>query len=62
MEACRMCIACVSRTEFPRLPLRVPSESRGMGKRRTAFLSRLIFAARSSAPRHPAPSTYPSDS
>ncbi len=41
MEACRRCIACVPRTEFPRLSLRT------VGKRRTAFLSRSIFAARS---------------
>jgi hypothetical protein len=39
MEACRRCIACISRTEFPRLWLRT------VGKRRTAFLSRSIFAA-----------------
>ncbi len=33
-------IACVSRTAFPRLPLST------VGKRRTAFLSRSIFAPR----------------
>ncbi len=39
MEACGMGIACVSRTAFLRLPFRT------IGKRRTAFLSRSIFAA-----------------
>ncbi len=43
MEACRMCIACDSRTVFPRLSLRT------VGKRRTAFLSRSIFAAQNFA-------------
>lgn len=41
MQACRMGIACLARAAFLRLPLRTG------GKRRTAFLSRSIFAARS---------------
>lgn len=39
MEACRRWFACVCRTAFPRLPLRA------VGKGRTAFLLRSIFAA-----------------